>query len=74
MRMAHSVLLLIPTGFLISRARSMGTRRMVYWWFRFVLSGRFLATFLHLRRANTPPPSEDRASSCQSLSKIPLAD
>lgn len=29
----------------------MTTRRLAYWWFRFVLSGRFLATFLNLRRA-----------------------
>jgi hypothetical protein len=24
-------------------------RRMAYWWFRFVVSGRFLAKFLNLR-------------------------
>jgi hypothetical protein len=63
--MAHSVVLLMPTGFLRARAGSMGTRRMVYWWFRFVLSGRFFATFLDLRRTKTPP-DEDRASTCQS--------
>ncbi len=28
----------------------MKTRRMAYWWFRFVLSGRFLEKFLNLRR------------------------
>jgi hypothetical protein len=28
----------------------MSTRRMAFWWFRFVLSGRFLETFLNLRR------------------------
>jgi hypothetical protein len=27
----------------------MSTRRKMYWWFRFVLSGRFLETFLGLR-------------------------
>ena len=27
----------------------MSTRRKVYWWFRFVLSGRFLETFLNMR-------------------------
>jgi hypothetical protein len=27
----------------------MKTRRLAYWWFRFVLSGRFLETFLNLR-------------------------
>ncbi len=29
----------------------MKTRRMAYWWFRFVVSGRFLEKFLNLRRA-----------------------
>jgi hypothetical protein len=29
----------------------MKMRRMAYWWFRFVLSGRFLAKFLSARRA-----------------------
>lgn len=27
----------------------MKTRRMAYWWFRFVVSGRFLEKFLNLR-------------------------
>jgi len=27
----------------------MSPRRKLYWWFRFVLSGRFLETFLNLR-------------------------
>jgi hypothetical protein len=27
----------------------MSTRRKIYWWFKFVLSGRFLETFLNLR-------------------------
>jgi hypothetical protein len=31
----------------------MSTRRMAYWWFRFVLSGRFIETFLNLRRPRT---------------------
>jgi hypothetical protein len=26
------------------------TRRMAYWWFRFVVSGRFLEKFLNLQR------------------------
>jgi hypothetical protein len=30
---------------------TMNTRRMAYWWFRFVVSGRFLEKFLRLRRA-----------------------
>ena len=29
----------------------MGTRRMAYWWFRFVVSGRFTEKFLNVRRA-----------------------
>jgi hypothetical protein len=28
----------------------MKSRRMAYWWFRFVISGRFLEKFLKLRR------------------------
>jgi len=27
----------------------MKTRRMAYWWFRFVVSGRFLEKFMNLR-------------------------
>lgn len=30
----------------------MTTRRMMVWWFRFVLSGRFLDRFLRLPRAS----------------------
>jgi len=30
----------------------MSTRRLAYWWLRFVLSGRFLARFLTMARAN----------------------
>ncbi len=40
----------------------MSTRRMAYWWFRFVISGRFLETFLNLRRAqdsSKPAANED---------------
>jgi hypothetical protein len=29
--------------------RQMSTRRKVYWWFWFVASGRFLATFLKVQ-------------------------
>jgi hypothetical protein len=32
---------------------AMSTRRMIVWWFRFVLSGRFLERFLSLPRV--PP-------------------
>jgi len=31
---------------------TMKTRRMAYWWFRFVLSGRFFEKFFNLRRAS----------------------
>jgi hypothetical protein len=31
--------------------REMTTRRMAYWWFRFVVSGRFLEKFLKLGKA-----------------------
>jgi hypothetical protein len=33
---------------------AMKTRRMAFWWFRFVVSGRFLEKFLNLRRAERP--------------------
>ena len=32
----------------------MKTRRMAYWWLRFVVSGRFLEKFLNLRRVKNP--------------------
>jgi hypothetical protein len=32
------------------RIEPMKARRMAYWWFRFVVSGRFLEKFLRLRR------------------------
>jgi hypothetical protein len=32
-----------------SRTVEMKTRRMAYWWFRFVVSGRFLEKFLNVR-------------------------
>jgi hypothetical protein len=31
---------------------TMNTRRMAYWWFRLVLSGRFFEKFFNLRRAS----------------------
>jgi len=34
-----------------SRMDLMNTRRLAYWWFRFVASGRFLEKFLTLRRS-----------------------
>jgi hypothetical protein len=33
-----------------ARIEAMNARRMAYWWFRFVVSGRFLEKFLKLRR------------------------
>jgi hypothetical protein len=33
----------------------MTTRRLAYWWLRFVFSGRFMATFLNLPRAKAVP-------------------
>jgi hypothetical protein len=37
-----------------SEDKSMSTRRMAYWWLRFVVSGRFLEKFLNLRRSRRP--------------------
>jgi hypothetical protein len=37
----------------LSRIAAMTTRRLIYWWFRFVLSGRFLDRFLSLPRAHS---------------------
>ena len=34
----------------------MTTRRMTYWWFRFVVSGRFLEKFLNLRTGTLVTP------------------
>jgi len=38
------------TAALVSKDEPMKARRMAYWWFRFVVSGRFLEKFLKLRR------------------------
>jgi len=37
-----------------SRDKSMSTRRMAYWWLRFVVSGRFLEKFFGQRRSRRP--------------------
>ncbi|HXN68518.1 MAG TPA: hypothetical protein VN926_12810 [Bradyrhizobium sp.] len=42
---------LAPGAFPVPRTGPMKTRRMAYWWFRFVISGRFLEKFLNVRRA-----------------------
>ena len=34
----------------------MKTRRFAFWWFRFVISGRFLEKFLNSRRAKRTKP------------------
>lgn len=34
--------------------RKMTTRRIMMWWFRFVLSGRFIERFIRLPRAPRP--------------------
>jgi len=34
-----------------TQEKSMSTRRMAYWWLRFVISGRFIEKFLNLRRS-----------------------
>jgi hypothetical protein len=34
----------------LARIEAMNARRMAYWWFRFVVSGRFLEKFLRLHR------------------------
>jgi len=36
-------------GWWMPRTGAMTTRRKIIWWFKFVLSGRFLETFLNLR-------------------------
>ena len=52
MRIAAPALLLRAAGGGLSRIAAMTTRRMMHWWFRFVLSGRFLDRFLSLPRAH----------------------
>jgi hypothetical protein len=40
----------VAGALLALRTGHMNTRRMAYWWFRFVISGRFLERFLNPRR------------------------
>jgi hypothetical protein len=49
-RIAALALLLRAAGGGLSRIATMTTRRMAYWWFRVVMSGRFLDRFLCLPR------------------------
>ncbi|ULK94968.1 hypothetical protein [Bradyrhizobium sp. I71] len=48
---AAAALLVRAAGGGLSRITAMSMRRMMYWWFRFVLSGRFFDRFLSLPRA-----------------------
>jgi hypothetical protein len=50
MRIAARAVLLCAAGGGLSRFAAMTTRRLMCWWFRFVLSGRFLDRFLSLPR------------------------
>jgi ferric-dicitrate binding protein FerR (iron transport regulator) len=50
MRIAAPALLLRAAGGGLSRIAAMSMRRVMYWWFRFVLSGRFMDRFLCLPR------------------------
>jgi hypothetical protein len=52
MRLAAPALFIEAAGGGLSRIAAMTTRRILYWWFRFVLSGRFLDRFLCLPRAH----------------------
>ncbi|WP_164938243.1 hypothetical protein [Bradyrhizobium guangzhouense] len=45
---AALALLLRAAGGGLSGIAAMSMRRMIYWWFRFVMSGRFLDRFLTL--------------------------
>jgi len=49
-RIAAPALLLHSAGGGLFRITAMSMRRMMYWWFRFVLSGRFMDRFLCLPR------------------------
>jgi hypothetical protein len=49
---ADSALCIMPAGVNPKlEDGKMKTRRLAFWWFRFVVSGRFLAKFLNSRRA-----------------------
>jgi hypothetical protein len=50
-RIAAAALLVRAAGGGLSRTTAMSMRRMMSWWFRFVLSGRFFDRFLSLPRA-----------------------
>jgi hypothetical protein len=50
MRIAAPALLVPIAGGGLFRITAMSMRRMMHWWFRFVMSGRFLDRFLCLPR------------------------
>ncbi len=50
----------------------MKMRRMAYWWFRFVVSGRFLEKFLNLRRERNS--KQLAANACDNEASVPSAD
>jgi hypothetical protein len=51
MRIAAPALLVGLAGGGLLGIAAMTTRRLIYWWFRFVMSGRFLDRFLCLPHA-----------------------
>jgi hypothetical protein len=46
---ASALSIMVARSLALWSAGKMKTRRMVYWWFKFVISGRFLEKFLKLR-------------------------
>jgi hypothetical protein len=55
-------------------AQLMSTRRIAYWWFRFVFSGRFVETFLVGRRAPLTNMCKPEAVEPQHEPRLPAAD
>lgn len=55
-------------------AQLMSTRRIAYWWFRFVFSGRFVETFLVGRRATLTNMRKPEAVKPQREPQLPAAD
>lgn len=45
-------------GLADAKAQPMNMRRMMSWWFRVVLSGRFLERFLHVERGERPESAD----------------
>jgi hypothetical protein len=55
-------------------AQLMSTRRIAYWWFRFVFSGRFIETFLVGRRRPLAGARRPEAVTPQQEARLPVAD